>query len=179
MLNVNFMLLRHKLCFKSLLLLHQVLTKALLFTRKTPSLKYRTKNSCKKEYQAATQLHKKVSHFNALLAFVVISLREHVSPMQQDLPHDGRHLEVVELLPPSGDLSDQVALPPPLRPGAVLPSFYLPLVVTSSSTEVKPAIPVKPSVRILFVDPARRLPHVQITSTFHFVLVNIVVVHRP
>merc|ERR1719320_681335 len=79
----------------------------------------------------------------------------------------------------AGGLPDQVVLPPSFRASAVLPPFDLPLVVACSPAEVESAIPVEPPVRILFVDPTRRLPHVQVSAAFYFVLVEAVVVHGP
>mmetsp|Transcript_6148 Transcript_6148/g.15662 ORF Transcript_6148/g.15662 Transcript_6148/m.15662 type:complete len:236 (-) Transcript_6148:552-1259(-) len=89
---------------------------------------------------------------------VVVCLCQLVAPMLKRLPHHRRHLLVVHLSLLGHDLADQVVPPTPGRAGAFLPARDLTRVVWRAPALVEAAVPHKPPVRVLGLDPALVLP---------------------
>ena len=106
-----------------------------------------------------------VNLFKLFRILIKILLSEIICPVQQRLPDHRANVVVVPPAPGLDDLGDEVVLPPSLLSRTLGPSPDLSLVILGPSSLVEPTVPLEPTIRILFVHPARVLPFFQTSST--------------
>ena len=87
--------------------------------------------------------------FNAGGTLVVICFVQIVSPMEQRLPDHWADTRIIVSRPAPHAFANQVLLPSAFSTSNFRPPIYLPHIIRGPPPPIEPAIPLKPSIRIL------------------------------